>query len=538
MNNQKLNYFFPLIHLPAFLTGIVFLIIYWGIGYDGITFSDDVYYLLAGKKFWEGDMQVNEYHFSSRWGAYIPSGLIGHLLGFEPHRISLISLLSYTFSFFLLIRTLPKNYPAWVLTLWFCTQVYFLHFLTKVYPDSLLVLFTCLIPVAATQRNTRPILAGFVLVLSLFLGFLTKETIVLLAPFPALLFIYDFRKKHVEISFYNTIMVTGIILLSLYLCYFWVNFGDPMYRINSIHAGHYISAYSYADKGFGAILKRLTVIPISNFVDRSYWTWMVFALPGILLGLKSKVWSGFEFSLAFLCLLVGFWFMSSSLEFYNPIYLNPRHLIIFIPILAMLIALGWYHGVHSYQLKKWMAGLLLFGVIISLFSQDLKMAAFNFALAILAGYSHLRFQPVLVAICLIAPACLAIPYQQKLKQYPFLIKTLSEETDRSVNETFLITNNFLEFSEQVLFPENPTNQVKMRGLDAIMSWEKPKFDTVTMLLYSYYLHAYPLEEKEIDRVLLKLNELGYELAQEENKGVIQKYIFLKPNISETDQPIN
>ncbi|WP_439487264.1 hypothetical protein [Algoriphagus sp.] len=532
MISHKAQHFLPQPHLSAFLTGILFLSLYWILGFDGITFSDDVYYLLAGKKFWEGNMQVNEYHFSSRWGAYIPSGLIGYLLGFEPHRISLISLLSYIFSLFLLIKILPKNYPAWVLTLWFCTQVYFLHFLTKVYPDSLLVLFTCLIPVAATQRNIRPIYAGFVLVLSLFLGFLTKETIILMAPFPLLLFIFDIRKKQLVKSFYLTILVLGTLITFLYLGYFWINFGDPMYRINSIHTGHYISEYSYADKGFGAILKRLTIVPIGNFVERSYWAWMVFAVPGIMLGLKCKIRPGFEFSLAFLCLLVGFWFMSSSLKFYSPIYLNPRHLIILIPILAMLISIGWNHWLHSPKLKIWMAGLLLVGVIISLFSQDFKMAAFNLALAILVYCSHLRFQPVVLAICLVAPACLAIPYQQRLKQYPSLIKTLSEEADKSGNETFLITNNFLEFSDQILFPENSTNLGKLNGLDAIMNWEKPEFDTVTLLLYPYYLHAYPLEQEEIDRVLLKLDGLGYELVQKENKGAIQKNIFSKPNNTE------
>lgn len=69
-------------------TGFSFLLVYWIFGFDGITFSDDVYYLLAGQKFWKGTMEVNAYLFSTRWGAYIPSGLIGFLFGFGPHRIS------------------------------------------------------------------------------------------------------------------------------------------------------------------------------------------------------------------------------------------------------------------------------------------------------------------------------------------------------------------------------------------------------------------------------------------------------------------
>ena len=86
----------------AIFVGSLFLIGYWVFGFDGITFSDDVFYLLAGESFWEGTMEVNEYHFSRRWGAYVTSGLEGYFLGFEPHRISLISLISYPGSLFLL----------------------------------------------------------------------------------------------------------------------------------------------------------------------------------------------------------------------------------------------------------------------------------------------------------------------------------------------------------------------------------------------------------------------------------------------------
>src|SRR5688572_20792879 len=99
----------------AFCFGALFLFMYWLFGFDGITFSDDVFYLLAGKSFWEGTMEFNAYHFSTRWGAYVPSGLIGFLFGFDPHRISLISLVSYLGTLALLLRLLPKNQNSWIL---------------------------------------------------------------------------------------------------------------------------------------------------------------------------------------------------------------------------------------------------------------------------------------------------------------------------------------------------------------------------------------------------------------------------------------
>ncbi|MEB2775253.1 hypothetical protein SYJ56_08030 [Algoriphagus sp. D3-2-R+10] len=527
MNSLKPEPFFPKAQFSAFAIGTLFLLAYWYFGFDGITFSDDVYYLLAGKKFWEGTMEVSDYHFSSRWGAYVPAGLIGYLLGFDAHIISLISLISYVLTLFLLLKILPKSAAAWVLVLWCCTQVYFLHFLTKVYPDSLLVLFVCLVPVAASYRKAKPVFSGFMLVLALFLGFLTKETIVLLAPFPLLLFVLDLRRKAISSPFYLSILVTGVILLSVYLGYFWIEFGDPFHRITSINAGHYISEFTYADKNFWSMLNRLTILPIITFVERSYWAWIVFAMPGIHLGLNTKKTPQFESSLAFLCLLLGFWFMSSTLEFYNPIYLNPRHLIILIPILAMLIALGWKEWLSSGKWRIRIMGLLAMGAVISITQMDWKMAGFQLALVGAVSIYHSKFQPIVFAGILIAPALLAIPYQKNLKQYNFMIETLSKEVQSSGNQSFLLTNDFLEFSDQVLFPEDEISQEKLNGLESLLSWENSKTDTVRLVMYSYYRHAYPQEQEEFDRVLLKLEKLGYTLQEEESDGVIWKGIYMK-----------
>lgn len=505
-------------NLP-FLVGILFLFAYWLFGFDGITFSDDVYYLLAGQKFWEGTMEVNDYHFSSRWGAYIPSGLIGYLLGFDAHKISMISLLSYGATLYLLLKVLPKPIPAWVLVLWFCTQVYFLHFLTKVYPDSLLVLWTCLVPVAAAFRKSNPKLAGIVLVASLFIGFLTKETIVLLAPFPILLLYFDWKKKDLRKPFYLSIFLSGILLSIAYLGYFWIEFGDPLHRVTSINAGHYISEFTYADKGFWSILERLTILPIITFVERSYWAWIVFAIPGIALGLKSKTTPVFEFSLAFLCLLIGFWFMTSTLDFYNPIYLNPRHLIILVPLLSMLIAMGWNEWKNSRKWKMYLIALLILGTGISLVQMDLKMSAFNLVLATGVWFSNWKFYPIFVTLILVAPTLIAIPYQKKLKQYEILVNTLDKETQGTNSKQVIYTHSFLDFSKEILLPEDSIAQASLIPMYQFPTNPNQFPKQVKLLVYDYYLHAYPKEQKDLDEFTDKLNRY-YELLETFKTGNI------------------
>lgn len=511
------------------LTGCLFLIGYWIFGFDGITFSDDVFYLLAGKNFWEGTMKFNEYHFSTRWGAYVPSGLIGHIIGFEPHRISLISLFSYLATLLLLNKVLPTSSPAWVLVLWFCTHVYFMHFLTKVYPDSSLVFWTCLVPVAAVYRNSKPFLSAFLLILALFAGFLTKETIVFFAPFPILLFFFDWNSKVVSKTFYLCLLGFGLLFGLSYMGYFWIAFGDPFYRITSIQAGHYISEFTYADKGFWSILRRLTYMPIVTFVERAYWPWMVFAVPGLVFAWKKRTSAATEFALALLSLLLCFWFMSTNLKFYNPLYLNPRHLIILTPILAFLIAIGWSKWQNNQRLKRLMIGLLVVGILISLFQQDWKMAGFQSGLTGLIFFRQSRLRNLGFVAVLVTPALVSIPYQKNLKQYSSLIEVLNKEISITENQSVIITNNFIHFSEVVLFPEDLKAHNLLFPMEKIEDLKSNPPEQLRVLIYNYYQHAYPKEQVDVDALERWLEEKYVLETDQETENVSVRKYRLKPN---------
>ncbi|TNF42858.1 MAG: hypothetical protein EP311_04450 [Cytophagales bacterium] len=508
----------------AFLSGAVFLFLYWLLGFDGITFSDDVYYLLAGKNFWEGTMEVNAYHFSSRWGAYVPSGFIGFILGFDPHKISLISLLSYVGSLYLLIKILPKGSNPWILVLWASTQVYFLHFLTKVYPDSLLVFWTVLVPFSAYFRKEKPFLASLGVILGLFLGFITKETIVFLAPLPILLFIWDRKNQNSNTPFYFGILGWGLLFGAAYLSYFWIKFGDPFFRVSSINAGHYISEFTYADKGPWAMFRRLSYLPILTWVERSYWLWIVLALPGVWKAWKTKHSPGIEFALTAFCLILGFWFMSSTLEIYNPIYLNPRHLIILVPILAFLITLGWGIWEENPRVKQLLIALIALGVGISLVQKDFKMVVFQASFLGIFWIKNSKFQTAFLFLILIVPALASIFYQEKIKAYSDFIETLSKELNSTENQSIIIVNDFVKFSEEVLFPEDEKAKIQLFPLEKLDSLKAIHPKEIRVLIYEYYLHAYPQEQEEVDGLEAWLKQ-QYSLEKEakENKVWIRTF---------------
>lgn len=509
----------------VFLSGTLFLCIYWLIGFDGITFSDDVYYLIAGQRFWAGTMEFNDYHFSTRWGAYISSGLIGLLLGFDPHRISLISLISYLGTLALLLKILPKDANPWVMLIWFSTQVYFLHFLTKVYPDSQLVFWTVLIPFSAVFRNDKPFLAALGLISGLFFGFLTKETIIFLGPLPILLFVFDWKKQNNKLSFYSWLVALGCAFGALYLGYFWVKFGSPFYRFESIQAGHYISEFTYADKSGWVMLKRLTLFPILTLIERSYWLWIIFALPGLVKIWKKPTSPGLEFGLAFLSLFSLFWFMSTNFRFYNPIYLNPRHLIILVPISAFLISLGWEEWQNNQKLKRIVIALILLGSIVSLIQQDWQMAGFQ---VIAAGMSY-AFQGKklnwVLGLYLLIPTLFAVRYQHELKDYETLIQTLETETSTSDNQSLILTNNFVDFSKEVLFPEDEPSQRLLFPIEKLDSLKKYPPQKIKVLIYEYYKHGYPKEQVDVDALEPWLLE-NYELESEERHGKIWVRSFI------------
>ncbi|NVJ86152.1 MAG: hypothetical protein HWE15_07585 [Algoriphagus sp.] len=501
------------------LASLLFLFLYWLFGFDGITFSDDVYYLLAGRDFWNGEMEVNDYHFSSRWGAYIPAGLLINLFGMNPQLASLSSLLYILSSYLLIISLITDRKESWIFSLWFITPVYFLHFITKVYPDTLLVLCVSLVAWASVRRKKQGISSGILMSLAFFIGMVTKETMVLLALFPLILFFMDLKRKDLNQNFYFSLILTGIILLSAYLGYFWLKFGDPLYRIQSINAGHYISEFTYADKGWARIVQRITYLPILTFIERAYWPWIVFALPGIVAGLQDSRRGLQEFSLAFLCLLLGFWFMTSTLEVYNPIYLNPRHLIILIPLLSFLIGSSWKLWVASLFWKRLLTFLLIFGAIVSIYQGDLKMSFFHFGFVLVIWIKASFWKQALLVILLIVPAIYVIQYQKQLKEYPLLVQKLNEEAKNTSNQTPILTNNFLVFSREIVLADQKEAQNRLTPIEEIEVLKQTNPKHLKVFIYRYYHHAYPKEEEDVEKIETWLKE-NYRKVEEMDLGQI------------------
>jgi prepilin signal peptidase PulO-like enzyme (type II secretory pathway) len=223
-------------------------------------------------------------------------------------------------------------------------------------------------------------------------------------------------------------------------------------------------------------------------------------------------------------LMLGFWFMSSTLAFYNPIYLNPRHLIILVPILAFLIGMGWKNLMANPK-GKLIVGLLIgFGILVALLLSDWKMAAFQAALILPLLLKSQRLALTSVGLILIAPAMYSIYYQKNLKQYEKLIQSLTIETQVTDTKTPIYTHSFIDFSKKVLLPDDSLAQQMINPLYKFPTDFVDYPPKLKVLIYDYYKHAYPEEQVDIETIDLWL--LQHYLFVEERKSgnvTVRKY---------------
>lgn len=511
----------------SLLLGLLFLLFYWLWGYDGITFSDEVAYLQLGHQLWNNESVVTDYHFTSRWGAFLFSGIFTHLLDFSDRSGSVATLIFYLSTLVVVWRVTPSAFRRWSV-LFFIGNVYLLHFLTKVYPDGFLILWVALVPTAAVWRHREPFAAACVMAVAFFIGFCTKETIVFLAPFPLLLFVIDLQKRE-RLNFYYYFGGITLVIAAAYLGYYHWQFGDWLYRFKTVNEGHYISEYTYHDKGIGSILRRITYLPILTFIDRTYWLWWVMAIPGIYSGIRKQEPIALEFGASALCLLIGFWFMTSTLEFYNPVYLNPRHLIILIAPLAVCVALGSTRWLSSSRWRAGMAVLLASAGTYSIIYSDWKAGVFYVLFAGLFFLKKREIQFTAMTLGLILPVLFSVYYQHQLKNYPHFLQAFRTAYFQSTATSPLLTHDFIFLSREVLLqePQVQTNIFSMAQMENLV--QNPP-DSLTLFIYQYYHHAYPVEQEYLNKTRTWINA-NYRLnQQEETQWIkIEKYCRKKVN---------
>lgn len=256
-------------------------------------------------------------------------------------------------------------------------------------------IYVCLAFVAATfflwkaQENTmrdRSIAAGFVL--SLFFGFISKGTIVLILPLIGLIFLLNLVQKK-NLNFWKWTVIYGISTILLYFLLIYFISGDPLSRFKVIGENAYLNRCSYADQGKLILLKRIT-IDFLELLQRDHLLMnFLLILPAafyLLLKRKLELKNQLHFLIiSSLILLLSSNFMSISLKAYNPMCLDIRHYLFLIPISASTLAHILRHSIAE-KWTRWgmilaaLGGLLISG---SMDNQDLYLLGIPFFITVL-----------------------------------------------------------------------------------------------------------------------------------------------------------
>jgi len=485
-----------------------FLLIMWVAGYQGPDFADDIYYIETGWKFWNGLPIKFDNHLSLRWGAYFFSGLPAYILEFSDRSGSLITLLFYCITVTLVWLVIPyNNLKKWGI-LFYLAHVFVLHYLSKVYPDSLLILWVLLVPISSLYRHNHPIGASAVMVLAFILGFGTKETMIFLIPFVLLLLPFDYYKKR-KLTFYYSFLGFASLGLAVYFIYFYIYFNDPFFRIRLLQEVEYFSAISVKDTGWMSLLARLTYQPILTLVDNYYWLWIVMAIPSWYYGAKYQKAIHIEFALCNSLLLVGFWFMTSSLETYNPIQLNPRYLIVMIAPLSVSIASGIIYWIQNETWRMNLALILVAGGLTALFRSDWLVGFFLEAIAAVIYFIYHKRLWLYFAVLMAIPLLASIQYQHQLKNYRHFREQLSAQALKAQSEsTPLMTHEFVYRSRNVILRE-PDTFYPIVSLSRLEEIKQDIPERITLFTYSYYRNAFPEEQVYLDELRNWIRNEGF-----------------------------
>lgn len=152
----------------------------------------------------------------------------------------------------------------------------------------------------------------------------------------AILIIYCF---HLKVNKLQAITLLSILLIFIAVSglYYQFFFDDPLFRFNVIQREHNVSSYSYYDKSWIAIIKRITIVPFMIFGERLEFSILFAFFISLIVKLKKELLNNFWILSCTLAIILH-WFGSTSFTAYNP--LPPITRMWLVPMFLLAISVG------------------------------------------------------------------------------------------------------------------------------------------------------------------------------------------------------
>ena len=226
--NKKIIFFIIALHILAWFA----LKPVW-------PFSDDYCYAYHAHNLLEGHLNLTYNQFQNRFGVYVPTSFFFYLFGINPYSVALWPLIISCFTIvivFLFVNKIADTTIALLSVFLISINTIQINYSAAIFPD-LIVSFYCigaiLLLYYGRQTKNQKIIYPLLLNLFLLIGFLTKETIVLIFPFLLIVFCYDLFKKE-NILFWKRALVFGLCSAALLLLMYYCITGDALFRIKSL----------------------------------------------------------------------------------------------------------------------------------------------------------------------------------------------------------------------------------------------------------------------------------------------------------------
>lgn len=348
MNKEK-------IYQYAILSLFVLVIIFNHIfGYLGHYGWDDMHYAEMANDVLQGTIHYDDHYFY-RWPTVLLTALSYKIFGVNDFASSLPAM-GISIGILLLVFSILKRYSKFVLFIGLSLLTlanWFLFYTDKLMPD-IFVAFFILCAVAVIYhykfiaKETQPLKYALLLAISLWCGFLAKETIALFLPVLVYLFVVDvFITKKRTFWIYVAGITFGLFVLYFLLLYAIT--GDAFIRFKTILDNRYFSECSYHELPIIYVIKRVVYQFYEMLIQSGMFLSILLFLPVFITKKHlsdqqagKEVWLISNelsfFSIVGLILVLSSNFMSISYSEYIPMCIDPRHYLFIFPISSISAA--------------------------------------------------------------------------------------------------------------------------------------------------------------------------------------------------------
>ncbi len=435
-------------------------------------FSDDYCYTYNAHSFLEGHLNLTYDQFQNRFGVYIPTSIIFFVFGINPYTIALWPLLLSCFIItivFLFLNKTTNVQVAFIASFLIAVNTMQITYSIALFPD-LIVSFYCIASIVLLyygRQYEKKVIYPFLINVILLLGFLTKETILLVMPFILLIFVYDILKKQ-NYFFWKKTILLALASMLLLLTFYYLITGDAFFRIKSMLAFNNTGFFDEYSKAYIKAIFSSNILKWFNS-ELGYLFILIFAAYSF-----PKVWNrNFNdlhsyIALYSLVLLSEFIFLFHT-EKYGVLFMVDRLWILTVAPLSILSAFLIFKAkrkIYYYLMIIFTALIvcnyssvsvnrtILFGFFLSviLFSYFMKQKNKNWNLLLLLPFL------ILAANFVYSNSNYRVPALRSSN----LIKTQIEElnltgkkiilTDSEFAENHIIYNGFKEYSNLVFYP--------------------------------------------------------------------------------------